>query len=169
MNVVYFIIIFKYYSILVKSEKVIKNPFFYVNDCNIESCNFPNLCFNKTICQCKKGFYDISSEIERCNYKQKSKDLIIRFENIISLGIGHILTGNIKRGFIKLFITIITFIFIYISVLSGYIKKRNITGNQLLISFITLILVILTFIFGVIDFFYMSSNSYLDGNEVPLI
>jgi hypothetical protein len=29
--------------------------------------------------------------------------------------------------------------------------------------------VILTFIFGVIDFFYMSSNSYLDGNEIPLI
>ena len=74
-----------------------------------------------------------------------------------------------KRGFIKLFITIITFIFIYISIFSGYIKKRNITRNQLLISFITLILVILTFNFGVIDFFYMSSNSYLDGNEIPLI
>ena len=95
--------------------------------------------------------------------------IFIWLEYFFNLGIGHILSGNIIKGIIKFIIRIITLVFIYISILSNYFKKINITFYQVLISLITLILVLGNLIYMFIDFFKMSGENYLDENEIPFL
>ena len=95
--------------------------------------------------------------------------IFIWLEYFFNLGIGHILSGNIIKGIIKFIIRIITLVFIYISILSNYFKKTNITCYQVLISLFTLILVFVNLILMFIDYFYMSGKNYLDKNEIPFL
>ncbi len=169
MKTFYAIFLFQLNIIFINNNDNIKNPFYIVNDCNLKTCNFPNKCFNKTICQCQKGYYDILNETKRCNYKQKYKMKFIWLEFFFNLGIGHILSGNIIKGIIKLIIRIITLFLVYISILSNYFKKTNINIYQVLISLFTLILVLVNLIFIFIDYFYMSGKNYLDKNEIPFL
>jgi hypothetical protein len=169
MKTFFVILLFQFNTFFVINNDNLKNPFYIVNDCNFNTCNFPNLCFNKTICQCQKGYYDILNDTKKCNYEQKNKMIFIWLEYFFNLGIGHILSGNIIKGIIKFIIRIITLVFIYISILSNYFKKTNITCYQVLISLFTLILVFVNLILMFIDYFYMSGKNYLDKNEIPFL
>ena len=169
MKTFYVIILFHLNVLLVINNDNVKNSFYIVDDCNLTSCNFPNICVNETICQCQKGYYDILKDTKRCNYEQKSKMKFIWLEYFFNLGIGHILSGNKIKGIIKLIIRVITLVLVYISILSNYFKKINITFYQVLISLITLILVLANLIYMFIDFFKMSGENYLDENEIPFL
>ena len=169
MKTFYVIILFHLNVLLVINNDNVKNSFYIVEDCNLTSCNFPNICVNETICQCQKGYYDILKDTKRCNYEQKSKMKFIWLEYFFNLGIGHILSGNIIKGIIKLILRIITLFLVYISILSNYFKKTNINIYQVLISLFTLILVLVNLIFIFIDYFYMSGKNYLDKNEIPFL
>jgi len=177
MKIIFFLIFLKvfvncfnfyqnYYNnnIINNNNKSPKN-YFYVENCDKNSCKFPNICETSNKCKCKEGYYDLNNK-KTCDYKQKKLNVLFWLEMILNLGIGHILIGNRKVGISKLIISSISIIlFIVILSINNKVSKKKLYLNLLSILFS-----FTSFFFYIIDFILIYiCNNYNDNNNVPLI
>ena len=139
--------------------------YFYVENCDKNSCKFPNICEDLNKCKCKEGYYDLNNK-KTCDYKQKKFNVLFWFEMILNLGIGHILIGKKTLGIIKLIISSVAIIlFIIILSINNKISKKKIYLNLFSVIFS-----LVSLLFYIIDFILIFIfNYYNDNNNVPLI
>ena len=79
MIIIFFFMIFdvficfndsNYLNYINNNDEKPKN-YFYVENCDKNSCKFPNICENLNKCKCKEGYYDLNNK-KTCDYKQKN-------------------------------------------------------------------------------------------------
>ena len=150
---------------IINSNNESPKNYFDVENCDKNSCKFPNICETSNKCKCKEGYYDLNNK-KTCDYKQKKLNILFWFEMILNLGIGHILIGKKKLGIIKLIISSISII-LFIIILSINNKESK---NKLYLNLFSLFFSFISFLFYIIDFILIYiCNFYNDNNNVPLI
>ena len=138
--------------------------YFYVENCDKNSCKFPNICENLNKCKCKEGYYDLNNK-KTCDYKQKKFNVLFWFEMILNLGIGHILIGKKIFGIFKLIISSVAII-LFIIILS---INNKISKNKFYLHLFSVIFSLVSLLFYIIDFILIYIfNYYNDNNNVPL-
>lgn len=137
--------------------------YFYVENCDKNSCKFPNICENLNKCKCKEGYYDLNNK-KTCDYKQKKFNVLFWFEMILNLGIGHILIGKKIFGIFKLIISSVAII-LFIIILS---INNKISKNKFYLHLFSVIFSLVSLLFYIIDFILIYIfNYYNDNNNVP--
>ena len=138
--------------------------YFYVENCDKNSCKFPNICEKINKCKCKEGYYDLNNK-KTCDYKQKKFNVLFWFEMILNLGIGHILIGKKTLGIFKLIISSVAII-LFIIILS---INNKISKNKFYLHLFSVIFSLVSLLFYIIDFILIYIfNYYNDNNNVPL-
>ena len=144
-----------------------------VNSCSSANCPPQyGTCLSQTICKCNKG-YTIQPDDKKgatCGYEQK-KQLNAFLLEFFVMGIGHIYTGAIITGVLKLLFIVLFPCLLLCLVFLGILVESDIKSqtcfliSSVIISIIYVLVVIFWYFYDIINF---GKNAYLDGNGVPL-
>lgn len=131
-------------------------------NCNNSTCTYPSICQDENTCRCAEGtanFYlynNISSILmtKYCQYKQKHQ-VVAFFLEFFLPGTGHLYAGKFYSGVSKFIIMICLF-----CIVGGNRKSDQGSSSCLILIF---------FIWYMVDILSYASNKYKDGNGVPLV
>ncbi len=135
--------------------------------CNQYNCQFPSMCTDATTCRCGEGRVnyktsDIESTPGFCNYTQKKQIIAFLLELILQFGLGHLYAGRMAVGLTKLFL------YIYFSCSRAIIAQKIENRENLDIPCHLLCACCALTVWYIVDAINFGTNSYLDGNSVPL-
>lgn len=170
-------------NILKEEDKV--NSFFFRENiiCNKKNCKYPyGKCLNNSICKCLEGFVSFSKTLKKnstkilkdeiyCDYRQKKQIIAFFLELFFICGFGIFYLERFSQGILKFFIffcfLVVVFLIKKYNIRFKFFLNENIyNGRNFLLNFLRIFLFLLFFSLHVIDIFYLSTNSFLDGNEV---
>ena len=135
-------------------------------DWAISNC-YHGKCITNDKCLCNSEYAQFPAESPDgtyCNYQRQSQLKIFLIEFFFSFGIGHIAAGNIGYGLFKMFLPVMTCIFLCCGGAFG--------GNNVKVAMgvmgIGMFCLIAFIIMQIYDICVILFGSYLDGNGVSL-
>lgn len=147
----------------------------YNEMCEVEACGAvlcsvsPYATCKLSICNCQKGYTTYpDNEIGKCCYKQTSKFTTLLLEVFLGFGIGHLYSGRILFGAIKLSIFLVFYGLCICYVYVQNFKENRTEGQSLLLRCIVLVglimFICIYFTWQLIDFLLIGLGAYKDGN-----
>jgi len=122
------------------------------------------ICTTTSNCMCRKGFANVPSlSKETCSYVQKSQKTAFFLEIFLNFGVGHFYIGLWWLGLIKLLIIVIIPIMFLVLNCIYQLEFMKENGWIMEIVYYSYVLVWL-----IIDIALYATNTYHDGNGIPL-
>lgn len=162
----------------IKTEDFILNEnLFYVKNivCTFNNCPPPSFCVDNNTCKCADGFVNYNENKKSlnikhyCQYKQKKQLVALLLEFFISMGIGHFYANRTTYGLYKLGLSLIPFLItIFLCCYNIIHKPTDGEGLKNALFSISCLFICIFFTIQLIDIINFLTNSYYDGNGVPL-
>lgn len=147
-------------------------------ECSMKNCPMPSFCLDNKTCKCGEGRVNFHLPDNKnklpvqsyCHYRQKRQIVALLLETFISLGLGHFYARRTTHGIYKLVTGLIPCLFSIFLCCYSFVHKPE-DGEGLKVILLTLIcsFICLYIVLHLYDVLMFLTNSYTDGNGIPLL
>jgi TM2 domain-containing membrane protein YozV len=158
-----------------KNKNNTRSLYYVTNiECSIKNCPMPSFCFDNKTCKCGEGRVNFNSPDEvvqtYCHYRQKRQIVALLLETFISLGVGHFYARRTTHGIYKLCTGLIPcLISIFLCCYNFVHKQEDGEGLKMILLTVMCSFICLFIVVHLYDVLMFLTNSYTDGNGIPLL